>query len=251
MKHQSPIGIAELARRLKLPIRWLKDEARGGRLPHITVGRRMLFNEQAVRAVLAKRAAGDALGLDLADSELLAAKAAKLCRHRLFRHSEQPDIEQELRIYLWVKSRLFDPTRGTPEAFAAMACDSWGCQEIRRRSRQKRVGDFAASSLDDTLLESGGDLLSLDRVLTAADLDRRHQRATTSPTEQIDQRDAIDRAMEQLSPGVQALLWRVAEVGSTQAAREMSQRLGRRVTRHQVDRIVRAARPFFENARNP
>src|SRR5690606_30987232 len=145
---------------------------------------------------------------------------------------------------------LFDPARGTPEAFVAMACDSWGRQEIRRRSRQKRAGDYTSLSLNGMLLEHDGDLLSLDRVLTAADLDRRHQRATSPPTEQIDRRDAIERAMEQLSPGVQALLWRVAEVGSTQAAREMSQRLGRRVTRHQVDRIVRAARPFFEAARN-
>lgn len=183
-------------------------------------------------------------------AELIRSKAAKLCRHPLFRRSEQPDIEQELRVYLWVKSRLFDPTRGTLETFAAMACDSWACHEIRRRSRQKRIGDFTAMPLDGMFLDCDDDLLSLDRVLTAADLDRRHQRQSPTAIEHLDRRDAIARAMEQLSPGVQALLWRVAEVGSTRAAGEWSQRLGRRVTRHQVDRIVRAARPLFEEARN-
>jgi excisionase family DNA binding protein len=57
MNDTSPIGIAELAARLKLPIRWIKVEARAGRLPHIRVGRLWLFNESAVRSALAVRAA--------------------------------------------------------------------------------------------------------------------------------------------------------------------------------------------------
>jgi excisionase family DNA binding protein len=57
MNPTSPIGIAELAGRLRLPIRWIKVEAAAGRLPHMRVGRRWLFNEQAVRQHLAERAA--------------------------------------------------------------------------------------------------------------------------------------------------------------------------------------------------
>lgn len=53
----SPIGVAELAARLKLPIRWIKVEAKAGRLPHLRVGRRLLFNLDAVNAALARRAA--------------------------------------------------------------------------------------------------------------------------------------------------------------------------------------------------
>lgn len=53
----SPVSIAELSRRLQLPIRWIKAEALAGRLPHLRVGRRWLFNEVAVRAFLAQRAA--------------------------------------------------------------------------------------------------------------------------------------------------------------------------------------------------
>jgi excisionase family DNA binding protein len=56
MNYPSPIGVAELAARLRLPIRWIKTEAKAGRLPHIRVGRCWLFNEEAVRAYLAARA---------------------------------------------------------------------------------------------------------------------------------------------------------------------------------------------------
>lgn len=56
MKMTSPIGVAELAVRLRLPIRWLKSEAKAGCLPHLRVGRRWLFNEDAVRAKLLERA---------------------------------------------------------------------------------------------------------------------------------------------------------------------------------------------------
>lgn len=56
MNEITPIGIAELAARLKLPVRWIKSEAKAGQLPHIRVGRRWLFNEQSVREHLAARA---------------------------------------------------------------------------------------------------------------------------------------------------------------------------------------------------
>jgi excisionase family DNA binding protein len=56
MNRASPIGIAELAARLGLPVRWIKSEAKAGRLPHMRVGRRWLFNEQTVRDCLTARA---------------------------------------------------------------------------------------------------------------------------------------------------------------------------------------------------
>lgn len=64
MTHASPIGIAELAARLRLPVRWIKSEAEFGRLPHIRVGRRFLFDEGAVRAHLANRAATEGADTD-------------------------------------------------------------------------------------------------------------------------------------------------------------------------------------------
>lgn len=51
------IGAYRLGRRLRLPGEWLENEARQGRLPHINADGRIVFNESAVRRVLAKRAA--------------------------------------------------------------------------------------------------------------------------------------------------------------------------------------------------
>jgi excisionase family DNA binding protein len=47
----------ELAQVLKLPEHWVKAEADAGRLPHLRIGKRYLFNLNAVVAVLAERAA--------------------------------------------------------------------------------------------------------------------------------------------------------------------------------------------------
>lgn len=51
----------QLAQRLRLPVRWLRTEALAGRIPSLEIGRRILFNLDAVRAALAKRAAFEAV----------------------------------------------------------------------------------------------------------------------------------------------------------------------------------------------
>jgi excisionase family DNA binding protein len=56
MNDSSPIGVAELAARLRLPIRWIKAEAKAGRLPHLRAGRHWLFNKQALLTHLTDRA---------------------------------------------------------------------------------------------------------------------------------------------------------------------------------------------------
>jgi hypothetical protein len=46
-----------LARRLRLERGWLKQEALAGRLPYLRVGRKLLFELEAVKDTLATRAA--------------------------------------------------------------------------------------------------------------------------------------------------------------------------------------------------
>jgi hypothetical protein len=48
-----------LSQAIELPARWLRKEALANRLPHLRVGRKVLFNIEAVRAALAARAAGE------------------------------------------------------------------------------------------------------------------------------------------------------------------------------------------------
>ena len=45
-----------LARRLKIPVAWLRQQADAGRLPHVKAGKRYLFNDEAVRQSLLDRA---------------------------------------------------------------------------------------------------------------------------------------------------------------------------------------------------
>lgn len=50
------ITVYELADALELPAKWLNTEAQAGRIPHLRIGRRLLFNVEAVKAVLLNRA---------------------------------------------------------------------------------------------------------------------------------------------------------------------------------------------------
>jgi hypothetical protein len=51
-----PVKLHALANVLRLPVGWLKSEARAGRIPCLRVGRDLLFDVEAVRAALAERA---------------------------------------------------------------------------------------------------------------------------------------------------------------------------------------------------
>lgn len=50
-------NIFGLSLRLRIPRRWLTDEADAGRIPYLQTGCRRLFNVGAVRNALAERAA--------------------------------------------------------------------------------------------------------------------------------------------------------------------------------------------------
>lgn len=45
-----------MARRLRVPVRWLKAEAEAGRIPHVRADRVLLFDPETVEAVLLDRA---------------------------------------------------------------------------------------------------------------------------------------------------------------------------------------------------
>ena len=49
-----PVG--PMARRLRVPVRWLRAEAEAGRIPHLQAERVLLFDPETVEAVLVERA---------------------------------------------------------------------------------------------------------------------------------------------------------------------------------------------------
>jgi hypothetical protein len=54
---RSLVNLNGLSAHLRLPTRWLRQEARAGRLPCLRVGRKLLFDLGAVERALAERAA--------------------------------------------------------------------------------------------------------------------------------------------------------------------------------------------------
>ena len=50
------LDLRSMARRLRVSMRWLRDEARAGRVPHLPAGARILFEPAAVERTLAERA---------------------------------------------------------------------------------------------------------------------------------------------------------------------------------------------------
>ena len=56
------VSITSAARCVGVPVAWLKAEAEGGRLPHLRVGRRLLFDLAAVEAELRSRSIGAVKG---------------------------------------------------------------------------------------------------------------------------------------------------------------------------------------------
>ena len=49
-----PVG--PMARRLRVPVRWLRSEAAAGRIPHVQAETVLLFDPETVEAVLVERA---------------------------------------------------------------------------------------------------------------------------------------------------------------------------------------------------
>ena len=60
--NKSFLSLQRTATRLGVPVAWLRGEAQASRLPHLRIGRRMLFNPDAVERALLERAAQQSEG---------------------------------------------------------------------------------------------------------------------------------------------------------------------------------------------
>jgi hypothetical protein len=53
---QKLLSLTQMARRLRVTAKWLREETEAGRVPHLQAGHRLLFNADAVERVLLARA---------------------------------------------------------------------------------------------------------------------------------------------------------------------------------------------------
>lgn len=53
---QQLLPVGPMARRLRVPVAWLKSEANANRIPHLRAGQVILFHPEIVESVLVERA---------------------------------------------------------------------------------------------------------------------------------------------------------------------------------------------------
>ncbi len=173
---------------------------------------------------------------------LIRIKARQLCRRSDFSWSDCDDLQQGMRVYLLEKAHLFDPARGTLEAFVTNALRTWVAMQLRYRNREKRRNSYKALSLERTRVECDGDITSLGVILVEKDGRRLSQYYTLSEIECFELREAVDHAMDKLDPKDREILTHVADNGVASASRAFG------VSRRQIDNAVARARIHFEKA---
>jgi len=175
-------------------------------------------------------------------------KALQLCARSDFSKSDFPDLKQEMLTYLWSKAHLFDPTRGTIEAFVTETIRSCIGMILRHRDRMIRRGDIDAISLEGTLIEHDGVTDMLKSVLAEADFTRRTQQERPNLIDLYIRQDSVRHMLRLLTPDHVELLFHISEHGLSSASREWTRREKRPVTRHQIKKRVLQIRSRFEDA---
>lgn len=182
-------------------------------------------------------------------ADLIKTKARQLYRRTDFSTSDVDECEQEMHIYVWRKSHLYDPDRGSIEAFVTTALKSWVGMELRRRHRHKRWNGRPTVSIERTKIECGGDEISLSAILSECD-GRRHTfcHGLTS-LELLLQQEWVREGLSRLTAEEREILLHVAQHGVASAAREWSERLGFPFSRRQVGNEMLRIRGKSEDPR--
>jgi len=182
-------------------------------------------------------------------SELIRIKAHQLSRLPGFSKSDIDEYQQEMRIYLWRKSHLYDPARGRVEAFVTTALKSWIGMELRRRHRLKRWNGRPTLSIERSSVEYDGVPTPLLEVLVVSDGPRHTFRSRPTPLDLLILQERVRHGLAQLTPEERDLLHHVAEHGVARTSREWTARLGRPFSRRQVSNEVARIRRRFEDPR--
>jgi len=169
-------------------------------------------------------------------------KARQLCLRTDYSRSDFDDLTQGMLLHLVEKQHLFDPARGSVEAFVTTAVTSWIRMELRYRGRDRRRGDIGALSLEGITLTVDGETEPLGKLIEGADLLRRTLGNQTAAADLIEIADAVGHALRGCSRPEQALLRQVVSLSVTGTARR------RRVSRRKIERSLAGMRARFEES---
>lgn len=177
-------------------------------------------------------------------ASLIRRKARQLCQRPGFSRSDEDDLKQGMRLYLWSASRLFDSARGNVESFIVTALRSWMDMEVRRRRAEMRFTGVETISLDSMTVDCGdGECLPMIADIAADQADRRLGLDSRDLTSDLEFREALALVHARLTQAELRFMRDVVDRGIAGAARK------RRVSRRQVLGRLKSIRERFAEKR--
>ena len=177
-------------------------------------------------------------------ASLIRRKARQLCQRPGFSRSDEDDLKQGMRLYLWSASRLFDPARGNVESFIVTALRSWMDMEVRRRRAEMRFTGVEAISLDSKTVDCGdGECFPMIADITSDQADRRLGLDSRDLASDLEFREALALVHARLTQAELRFMRDVVDRGIAGAARK------RRVSRRQVLARLKSIRERFAEKR--
>jgi RNA polymerase sigma factor (sigma-70 family) len=176
--------------------------------------------------------------------KLLKTKSRQLSRHPRFRAWEQPDLEQDLLVFVLSQTDRFDPSRASAQTFIARVVDSAFAMMVRTRRRLRRAAGFEAASIENTFVGHGraGQPEALSDAIQEGDLRRRYGGRTSSDPDRTDLAVDVSAAMAGLPPEHRRVALCLSDAPPAVVARQLG------ISRRQVRNAISAIREHFENA---
>jgi DNA-directed RNA polymerase specialized sigma24 family protein len=175
---------------------------------------------------------------------LIRIKAKQLVRRPGFSRSDQPDVEQDLSLYLLSQASRFDPARGSLNTFVASVVNSAVAMLVRERGRVKRnpAGDVEVQSLEEKVEQADGPPAPLWAIVSIVDLERRTGGDSLSDIELFELLESVGAAIASLPPELQRVCRSLKKRNRTDTEREL------KMSRRNLDTAIDSIRQHLTRA---
>lgn len=173
---------------------------------------------------------------------LIKFKARQLSQRQDFKSAEPEDLQQELWLALVKAAEQFDPGKASLDTFIDRIVNTAVAMLVRARQRQQRGNGSRVQSLDQELAPASGTPEPLATAISVDDLARRTGAVPRSETLVCEDAEAVVHALAQMPETMRDLCRKLMGGTVASVAREMG------ISRRQVRKVIRVARPFFERA---
>lgn len=177
-------------------------------------------------------------------------KAEQLSPRPEFADCDREDIEQELLMYLIQKADAYDPTRSKLNTFISRVLDSGVRELVRAKKRHKRHPvdeDVHLQSFETPVETCDGSNANIGSEVSDEDVFRRMRVMPSDPLERIDEQDAIQAALENLSEELREVVTFMAEntLTATMDKFDLSRREMKKIRNDLMEHFSRFDAGFF------